>query len=114
MAQMDFKTEEIAKTENFMAWKAYEPDEEVTYHVEFGRTTVHFYVEEWEEFMEFKAEFTEIPIGTTGVLAETENYLASCEEIEGDNIYSIEMPGATLFFFEDDWKEISELRRALK
>ena len=108
MAQMDIKTEEIARTENFSAWKAFEPDE-VTYHIEFGRLTVHFFVEEWDEFLEFKSEFAGIPLGTTGVLAETESYLASCDEVEGDMLYSIEMPGATLFFFEEDWKEILDL-----
>ena len=114
MAQMDIKTEDIARTENFSAWKAYEPDDEVTYHVEFGKITVHFFTEEWEEFLEFASEVVKIPLGTTGVTAETESYLASCEEIEGDEIYSIEMPGATLFFFEEDWKEIQELFEALR
>ena len=114
MAQMDLKSEEIAKTENFMAWKILEPDDETTYHIEFGKVTVHFFLEEWDEFLEFVAEFVEIPIGTTGILAETESYLVSAEEVEGDIIYSIEMPGATLFFFEDDWKEILELFKSLK
>ena len=113
MAQPDIKTEEIAKTEAFMSWKAYEPDE-VTYHIEFGKITVHFYQEEWDEFVDFVSEFMNIPIGTTGVLAESESYLVSAEEVEGDIIYSIEMPGATLFFFEDDWKEIIELLKELK
>ena len=114
MAQMDIKTEDIFRTENFSAWKAFEPDEEVTYHIEFGKVTVHFFIEEWEEFLEFIEELVKIPLGTTGVTAETENYLASCEEVDGDPIYSIEMPGATLFFFEEDWKEIQELFANLK
>ena len=114
MAQMDIKTEEIFRTENFSAWKAFEPDEEVTYHIEFGKVTVHFFVEEWQEFMEFTTELVKIPLGTTGVTAETENYLASCEEVDGDPIYSIEMPGATLYFFEEDWEEILELLANLK
>ena len=109
MAQMEIKTEDIARTENFSAWKACEPDDEVTYHIEFGKITVHFFIEEWEEFLEFRSELIKIPLGATGVMAETENYLAACEEVEGDVIYSIEMPGATLFFFEEDWKEIQEL-----
>ena len=114
MAQMDIRTEEIARTENFSAWKAFEPDEEVTYHIEFGRLTAHFFSEEWEEFLEFRNEVVKIPLGTTGVIAETENYLASCDEVDGDPVYSIEMPGATLYFFEDDWKEIYELLGMLK
>ena len=114
MAQMDINTEEIYMTEHYSAWKAVEPDEETTYHIEFGTVTVHFYLEEWEEFLDFAAELVKIPIGTTGTIAETESYLASCEEIDGDIIYSIEMPGVTLYFFEDDWKEVIELFENLK
>ncbi len=45
-------TETIAETENFIAWKAEEPDGEVTYHVELNNVTVHFFEEEWKEFLE--------------------------------------------------------------
>lgn len=46
------KTETIAETANFIAWKAEEPDGEVTYHIELGTVTMHFFKEEWEEFIE--------------------------------------------------------------
>ena len=42
----------IAETENFIAWKAEEPDGEVTYHVELNNVTVHFFEEEWNEFLQ--------------------------------------------------------------
>ncbi len=42
----------IAETANYMVWKAEEPDGEVTYHVELGTTSLHFFNEEWEEFLE--------------------------------------------------------------
>jgi len=45
-------TETLAETENFMVWKAEEPDGETTYHVELNNVTVHFFREEWEEFLE--------------------------------------------------------------
>lgn len=45
-------TTTIAETENFIAWKAEEPDGEVTYHVELNNVTVHFFQEEWTEFLE--------------------------------------------------------------
>ena len=35
-----------------MAWKAEEPDGEVTYHLELNNITLHFFTEEWEEFLE--------------------------------------------------------------
>jgi len=50
--QNDPKTETIAETDNFLAWKAEEPDGETTYHIELNNVTVHFFEEEWKEFME--------------------------------------------------------------
>lgn len=41
----------MAETANYMIWKAQEPDGEVTYHVELGVTSLHFFTEEWEEFL---------------------------------------------------------------
>jgi hypothetical protein len=46
------QTDTIAETENFIAWKAEEPDGEITYHVELNNVTVHFFEEEWTEFLE--------------------------------------------------------------
>ena len=46
------KTETIAETESFLAWRAEEPDGETTYHLELNNVTLHFFQEEWEEFLE--------------------------------------------------------------
>ena len=46
----DFETEVIAETDNFLAWRADEPDGESTFHLELNNLTVHFFAEEWEEF----------------------------------------------------------------
>lgn len=46
------QTETIAETDNFLAWKAEEPDGEITYHIELNNVTVHFFEEEWKEFMQ--------------------------------------------------------------
>lgn len=43
---------EIVKTENYSIWQADEPDNETTYHLELGQVTVHFFKEEWEEFLQ--------------------------------------------------------------
>ena len=48
----DPKTETIAETDNFLAWKAEEPDGETTYHIELNNVTVHFFEEEWKEFLQ--------------------------------------------------------------
>ncbi len=45
------QTEVIAETDEYMAWKAQEPDGEVTYHLELNNITVHFFKEEWDEFL---------------------------------------------------------------
>lgn len=46
------KTETIAETDNFFVWKADEPDGETTYHIELNNVTVHFFEEEWKEFLQ--------------------------------------------------------------
>ncbi|HQU35204.1 MAG: hypothetical protein CNIPEHKO_00629 [Anaerolineales bacterium] len=46
------QTETLAETDNFMAWRAEEPDGETTYHIELNNVTVHFFEEEWREFMQ--------------------------------------------------------------
>jgi hypothetical protein len=45
-------TETIAETDNYLAWKAEEPDGETTYHLELNNVTLHFFMEEWEEFLD--------------------------------------------------------------
>ncbi len=48
---MEPKTDTIAETDSYMAWRAEEPDGETTYHLELNNITVHFFNEEWEEFL---------------------------------------------------------------
>jgi hypothetical protein len=48
--------EVLAETENFSLWRADEPDGETTYHLELGPVTLHFFREEWEEFLELIGE----------------------------------------------------------
>ncbi len=46
------KTQTIAETEHYLAWRAEEPDGETTYHIEVENVTLHFFQEEWQEFVE--------------------------------------------------------------
>lgn len=46
----DMNTETLAETDNYIIWKADEPDGETTYHLELSAVTVHFFQEEWDEF----------------------------------------------------------------
>lgn len=48
----DPKTDTLAETDNYMVWKAEEPDGETTYHIELNNLTLHFFEEEWQEFTE--------------------------------------------------------------
>lgn len=45
------KTKTLAETQNNAAWLAEEPDGETTYHLELNNITVHFFDEEWQEFL---------------------------------------------------------------
>lgn len=44
--------ETIVETDNYSIWRADEPDGESTYHLELNNVTIHFFKEEWEEFIE--------------------------------------------------------------
>ncbi len=46
------KTDTLAETDSYVAWKAEEPDGETTYHLELNSVTIHFFKEEWDEFLE--------------------------------------------------------------
>jgi hypothetical protein len=46
------KTVTIAETDTYIAWRAEEPDGETTYHLELNNVTLHFFQEEWEEFLD--------------------------------------------------------------
>lgn len=45
-------TDVIAETADYLAWRASEPDGEITYHLELNNVTLHFFQEEWDEFLE--------------------------------------------------------------
>ena len=46
------KTTTIAETDNYLAWKAEEPDGETSFHLELNNVTLHFFKEEWQEFLD--------------------------------------------------------------
>jgi len=47
----EINTKTLAETDNYMIWQAEEPDGETTYHVELNNVTLHFFEEEWNEFI---------------------------------------------------------------
>lgn len=46
------KTQTMAETDNYLAWKAEEADGESTFHLELNNVTLHFFTEEWQEFLD--------------------------------------------------------------
>ena len=51
MQNNEMPTKAIAETENYIVWEVEEPDGETTFHVELGTVTMHFFREEWDEFL---------------------------------------------------------------
>jgi hypothetical protein len=45
------ETEIIAETESLAVWVSQEPDGETSYHLELSSATIHFFEEEWQEFL---------------------------------------------------------------
>ena len=54
----EINTQTIAETNNFIAWRAEEPDGEITYHLELNNVTLHFFQEEWTEFLQLVRALT--------------------------------------------------------
>lgn len=92
----DIPIETIAETANYTVWTADEPDDEKTYHLELGPVTVHFFNEEWEEFVELIREAAE------------EGKTAADDE-EEDEATEVELDWGTLYFAKDEWVEFIQL-----
>ncbi len=42
----------LGESENYMIWTSHEPDtDETVYHIELESVTLHFFEDEWEEFV---------------------------------------------------------------
>jgi hypothetical protein len=52
MSDQEPMVKTLGETENYMAWKAEEPDGESTYHLDLNNVTLHFFTEEWNEFLD--------------------------------------------------------------
>jgi len=51
--------EVLAESESFSVWRTEEIEDEITYHLELGTVTVHFFREEWDEFLSLVGEVLE-------------------------------------------------------
>lgn len=88
------KTEVIAETEQYLVWIAEEPDEETTFHLELNNVTLHFFQEEWDEFMKLAAE-------------------AEGPEDDDDVIYDLEYNNIIIHFTAEEWGEFHQLIQSL-
>jgi hypothetical protein len=50
--EAEIPTNILAETQNYIVWTADEPDGETTYNVELNNVTLHFFKEEWDEFIQ--------------------------------------------------------------
>jgi len=55
----DLMIDTLVETDNYSIWRADEPDQEATFHLELNNVTVHFFKEEWEEFVELAKRLLE-------------------------------------------------------
>jgi hypothetical protein len=51
-SEPEIPTNILAETQNYIVWTADEPDGETTYNVELNSVTLHFFKEEWDEFIQ--------------------------------------------------------------
>ena len=92
----DSPIETIAETENYSVWASDEPDGETTYHLELGPVTVHFFTEEWDDFVDL--------VRDTGPTPEA-------DEGESDELpaVEVELDWGSLYFSSDEWSEFYRL-----
>lgn len=93
--QNDPYTETLAESENFNIWKAEEPDGETTYHFELGRATIHFFQEEWEEFLDFTNDLDHVSPDENG-------------------FYTLEFDNVDVWLDVDDWAEFCKLAQQVR
>jgi len=90
----DPDTETLAETENFMAWRADEPDGETTYYLQLGRATINFFMEEWDELLASISELMQ----------------AKPDE---DGMYAVSFDNVDVWMDGEDWSEFKQLLTAL-
>lgn len=87
-------TQTLAETENFMAWRADEPDGETTYYLQLGRATVNFFMEEWDELLASIPELSQ----------------AKPDE---EGMYAVSFDNVDIWMDKEDWAEFLQLIQEL-
>jgi hypothetical protein len=97
----EIPVETLAETENYTIWSADEPDGETTYHLELGPVTVHFFMEEWDEFLAM-VRLSEDDLSDDD--DDDQN-----EDDDEEDVIEIELDWGVLFFDTDEWEELQRL-----
>lgn len=87
---LDPETQTIAESDNFMVWTAAEPDGETTYHLEMNTVTLHFFQEEWNDFLSTIKEAVDI-------------------EPDEEGTFPIEYDNVTIFLEAEEWNELQKM-----
>lgn len=116
MNQNQSEPEFLAQTDNFVIWSVTNPDGESIIHLDLDKYVLRFLAEEWDEFIEFKSLFVDKgKPAADGVIAETDSFYIDIETLDsGDKLFSLEVPGATVYLYEDDFGEFCELMREVE
>lgn len=56
----DTKINTLVETEDSFFYTAEEPDGELTYHLQINNVTIHFFLEEWQNALDFLKKVVEI------------------------------------------------------
>ena len=91
----DPQTETLAETENFMAWRADEPDDETTYYLQLGRATINFFMEEWDELLASIPELTQAKPNEEGM-------------------YAVSFDNVDVWMDDEDWTEFMQILHGLQ
>ena len=105
----EVQTESLSVTENYAAWVSFDPDGEVTYHIELGTITVHLFPEEWDEIVTLIRD-QKVQAEAAPVIDRYAVWVDS--DADGDTLYNLEVGEATLYFAEEEWVEVVELMHA--
>jgi hypothetical protein len=100
---LPINVETLAETENYTVWKAEEPDE-VTYHVEIGPVTVHFFNEEWAEFVQLIRDAANVALEPVDDDDDDDD-----DDDETEDAIAIELDWGSLVFTQEEWTEFRAL-----
>jgi len=93
--ELEPTTATLAETDTYLVWSADEPDGETTYHLELNNVTMHFFKEEWDEFLVVTKDLKDV-------------------EPDEDGFYTLDFDNVLIFLSQQEWNEFTMLIGKLK